>query len=77
LRFAFCGDLGQFHPERSLDDGIVRTVWMSAEEVRASIARHRSPLVLQCMEDYLKGLRYPLDLITTDASIWRNSRLGS
>lgn len=77
LRFAFCGELGLFHPERRLDKGIVRTVWLSADEIRGTIARHRSPLVLQCMEDYLKGRRYPLELITTDASIWRNSGLGS
>ncbi|NDG51010.1 MAG: NUDIX hydrolase, partial [Rhodospirillales bacterium] len=39
--------------------------------VRASTDRHRSPLVVQCMEDYLAGKRYPLALVTTDASIYR------
>ncbi|HET7775719.1 MAG TPA: NUDIX hydrolase, partial [Azospira sp.] len=34
------------------------------EEVRATAERHRSPLILQCIEDYLAGRRYPLDLIT-------------
>lgn len=63
MRFAFCGELGAFHPERRLDDGIVRTVWMTADEIHASTARHRSPVVLQCMEDYWKGTRYPLSLI--------------
>lgn len=63
MRFAFCGELGAFHPERRLDDGIVRTLWMTADEIRASTARHRSPVVLQCMEDYLQGTRYPLSLI--------------
>ena len=63
MRFAFCGELGAFHPERRLDDGIVRTLWMTADEIRASTARHRSPVVLQCMEDYWKGTRYPLSLI--------------
>jgi hypothetical protein len=48
----------------------VRTVWLTADEVRASTARHRSPLVLRCMEDYLRGQRYPLELVHTDASIW-------
>ena len=38
-----------------LDTGIVRTLWMTAGEVRASAARHRSPLVLRCIEDYLAG----------------------
>jgi 8-oxo-dGTP pyrophosphatase MutT (NUDIX family) len=71
LRFAFCGKLGAFERGRRLDYGIVRTLWLSADEVRASADRHRSPLVVQCMEDYLAGKRYPLALLTTDASIYR------
>ena len=71
LRFAFCGKLGAFERGRRLDYGIVRTLWLSADEVRASAERHRSPLVVQCMEDYLAGKRYPLALLTTDASIYR------
>ena len=70
LRFAYCGTLGTFDAARTLDTGIVRTVWLTPEEVRASVARHRSPLVVQCMEDYLRGQRYPLELITTDASVF-------
>ncbi len=69
LRFAFCGELGDFDATRSLDTGIVRTVWMTADEVRASADRHRSPLVLRCMEDYLAGVRYPLALVLTDPSV--------
>jgi len=69
LRIAFCGELGQHHPEQPLDDGIVRTLWMTADEVRASAGRHRSPLVLRCIEDYLAGVRYPLSAIYTDPSI--------
>jgi 8-oxo-dGTP pyrophosphatase MutT (NUDIX family) len=71
VRFAFCGELGVFHAERALDKGIVRTVWLNADEMRQSAARHRSPLVLQCVEDYLLGQRYPLNAITTDASVYR------
>lgn len=69
LRFAFCGELGAFDPERSLDEGIVRTLWMTPEEARASADRHRSPLVLRCIEDHLAGHRYPLELVATDASV--------
>jgi 8-oxo-dGTP pyrophosphatase MutT (NUDIX family) len=71
LRFAFCGELGTFDPDRTLDTGIVRALWMTPDEVRQSAARHRSPLVLQCMEDYLKGQRYPMALINTDPSVCR------
>ena len=69
LRFAFCGTLGELQLGRTLDTGIVRTLWMTPDEMRASSARHRSPLVLRCMEDYLSGQRYPLELIYTDAAI--------
>ena len=69
LRFAFCGELGEAVPGQALDAGIVRTLWLSADEIRASTDRHRSPLLLKCMEDYLAGCRYPLELVTTDASV--------
>ena len=69
LRFAFCGTLGNALPDRTLDAGIVRTVWLTPDEVRASADRHRSPLVLRCIEDHLAGRRYPLDLIHTDPSV--------
>jgi 8-oxo-dGTP pyrophosphatase MutT (NUDIX family) len=66
LRFAFCGELGAFEPGRLLDQGIVRTVWMDVDEIRASRERHRSPVLLRCVEDYLAGARYPLDLLASD-----------
>ncbi len=69
LRFAFCGRLGAHDPARTLDRGIVRTVWMTPQEIRASVDRHRSPLVLQCIEDYLAGQRYPLSVIHTDPGV--------
>jgi 8-oxo-dGTP pyrophosphatase MutT (NUDIX family) len=69
LRFAFCGDLGEAEAGRRLDHGIVRTLWMSPDEIRASAERHRSPLLLRCMEDYLAGRRYPLDLVYTDPQV--------
>ena len=70
LRFAFCGTVGDPDLQRPLDTGIVRTLWLTADEIRQSVARHRSPLVLQCMEDYLAGQRYPLGLVHTDSSVW-------
>ncbi|GAC1389625.1 MAG: NUDIX hydrolase [Variovorax sp.] len=69
LRFAFAGTLGAHEAHRALDDGIVRTLWMTPEEIRASVARHRSPLLLQCVEDHLAGVRYPLALLHTDVSV--------
>jgi phosphatase NudJ len=69
LRFAMGGTLGQLHPDRTLDDGIERVLWLSPEEVRASVERHRSPMVLQCMEDHLRGQRLPLDFLYTHPSV--------
>ncbi|MFY9327255.1 MAG: NUDIX hydrolase [Georgfuchsia sp.] len=63
LRFAFAGTLGEFDPQRKLDTGILRTIWMTPDEIRASQHRHRSPLTLQCVEDHMSGRRFPLDLI--------------
>lgn len=70
LRFAFCGVLGRFDTSRPLDTGIVRTLWLTPGEVRASADRHRSPLVLRCIEDHIAGRRYPLDLVHTDLTIF-------
>lgn len=69
MRFAFAGTLGAHEPGRALDDGIVRTLWMTPEEIRASASRHRSPLLLQGVEDYLAGKRYPLELMQIDPSV--------
>lgn len=69
LRFAFTGELGEEEVGRALDIGIVRTLWMTADELRATAARHRSPLVLRCLEDYLAGVRYPLSAVYSDPSI--------
>ena len=71
LRLAFCGDLGDHVAGQALDEGIVRTVWLTADEIRASAGSHRSPLLLTCLEDYLAGLRYPLSLVTTDDSVYQ------
>jgi len=64
LRFAFVGSVHGHEPQRQLDSGILRAVWLSQEEIHATAERHRSPLVLKCVEDYLAGTRYPLELVT-------------
>ena len=63
LRFAFAGSILAHHPQQALDEGIIRASWMAPEEIGASQAHHRSPLVLRCIEDYLAGKRYPLELL--------------
>ena len=69
LRFAFSGRVGAPDPKRLLDEGIVRTLWMTLDEVRASADRHRSPLVLQCIEDHARGQRFPLSVLYTHPAV--------
>ncbi|MCE5181102.1 MAG: NUDIX hydrolase [Betaproteobacteria bacterium] len=63
LRFTFVGSVRNHEPQRQLDKGILRAVWLSPDEIRASTERHRSPLILRCVEDHLAGKRYPLELV--------------
>jgi NADH pyrophosphatase NudC (nudix superfamily) len=65
LRFAFCGDIDGFEQGRALDTGILGTVWLTPDELRSRAKTQglRSPLVLRCVEDYLAGRRFPLDLL--------------
>ena len=63
LRFAFAGKLGEHDENRPLDSGILRTVWLTPRELAERQEQHRSPLVLRCVEDWLSGRRWPLELI--------------
>ncbi|VVD75436.1 7,8-dihydro-8-oxoguanine-triphosphatase [Pandoraea morbifera] len=63
LRFTFTGALGEFDASRALDEGIVGTLWLTPDEVRAQRARHRSPILERCMDDYLRGVRYDLAIL--------------
>lgn len=63
LRVCFCGSVHGHEPERPLDEGIVRALWLTREELQAQSERLRSPLVLGVVDDYLAGERYPLGLL--------------
>jgi 8-oxo-dGTP pyrophosphatase MutT (NUDIX family) len=69
LRVTFTGNLGADH-QLPLDHGIERVLWMTYEELVVNQARHRSDLVLQCIEDYRRGQRSGLDLLVTQPSIY-------
>lgn len=71
LRLAFGGSVGEPDRSRRLDDGIVRTCWMTVAELHASRPLHRSPHVLGSILDHLAGRRHPLSVITTDPSVYR------
>ncbi|KGK58058.1 8-oxo-dGTP pyrophosphatase MutT (NUDIX family) [Xanthomonas arboricola] len=63
LRFAFAAEPVTHHPERSLDTGVVRALWMTPDELRDATERLRSPLVWEVVADYLAGQRHPLALV--------------
>jgi 8-oxo-dGTP pyrophosphatase MutT (NUDIX family) len=63
LRFAFCGRVDDHHPQQPLDNGIVRALFASHEQLLAQSSRLRSPLVLHCLQDYLLGKRQPLESV--------------
>ncbi len=64
LRFAFCGKHSDHNPEQTLDDGILRALWMTRDELAAKPEQLRSPLVLSCIDDHAAGKRYPLELLS-------------
>ena len=62
LRVAFAGRCVAHDSDRALDDGIERVLWLSRSELVARGARLRSPMVLRAVDDYERGIRYPVDL---------------
>lgn len=64
LRFTFVGQALHHDPSRRLDRGIERALWLTRDEIVARTARLRSPMVLQCIDDYLEGRRYPIELVS-------------
>ena len=63
VRFAFVGEVTGPETGRALDAGILRALWLTPAELSAQAARHRSPLVQRCIQDYLAGRRFPLDVL--------------
>lgn len=61
LRFAFAAKAIAHDSSRALDTGILRALWMTRAELQASQDRHRSPLVMACVDHYLAGRRVPLE----------------
>lgn len=64
LRFAFTGQISDYDSNRPLDTGIIKAEWYTVGQIQKLMHRHRSPLVMQCIQDDLAGKRYPLELLT-------------
>ncbi len=63
LRVAFCGQCHDHDAEQALDDGILRALWLSRDELIAHKEQLRSPMVLTCIDDYIAGKRFPLEML--------------
>ncbi len=61
FRHSFIGRPLGFDDERERDSEIVDTLWMSAEELKACIAEHRSPMVLNDIQRYRNGIHIPIE----------------
>jgi 8-oxo-dGTP pyrophosphatase MutT (NUDIX family) len=65
LRFCFKGKVLGVDASRKLDQEIVALHWLTREQLKASAAT-RSPLVLKCVDDWLAGRNYPLDVLSKE-----------
>ena len=64
IRTCFTGRALHHHPDQPLDHGIERALWLTRDEIAALGPKLRSPMVLRCVDDYLAGRRYPLELFS-------------
>ena len=63
LRFVFAGQVGPTPVRETLDHSVLRALWLAPEELQTESDRLRSPMVLRCVEDYLAGRRFPLEIL--------------
>jgi 8-oxo-dGTP pyrophosphatase MutT (NUDIX family) len=64
LRFCFLGNLEGVDAARGLDQEIVSLEWLTPAELKKRKAEHRSPLVEKCVEDFLAGRSFSLDVLS-------------
>ena len=64
LRFAFLGRFDGVEAGRQLDKEIIAALWLTPAELAARRAEHRSPLVQQCVDDFLAGRSFPLEALS-------------
>lgn len=62
LRVVFCGQCSNHQPGQPLDEGILRTLWLSRQELAERGPQLRSPMVLRAIDDYKAGQRFPVNM---------------
>lgn len=63
LRFCFYASRVSQNSALPLDEGIIQAIWLSKQELLNNQHKCRSPLVIQCINDYLAGQSYPLSAL--------------
>lgn len=69
LRVCFSGTVNNHQAEQALDDGIIGTTWMDMDEIESNKHSLRSPLVLECINDYLAGQTFPIAMIKDTGNV--------
>ena len=62
LRVVFCGNCSDHDADQALDDGILRALWLSRQELEERGPQLRSPMVLRAIDDFRNGSRYPVNM---------------
>jgi len=62
LRVVYTGQIQNHDAKRELDDGILRTLWLSRDELLKRNEQLRSPMVQRAVDDYLAGTRFPVTM---------------
>jgi 8-oxo-dGTP pyrophosphatase MutT (NUDIX family) len=63
MRYSFTGQLIEHDADREIDSDIEQVIWLTYDQLTARQHEMRSPLVMDCINDYLSGQRYPLTLL--------------
>ena len=64
LRFSFAARAISHDPDRPLDTGIRRALWLTRAEIADLGGRLRSPMVLLSIDAWLAGKKLPLDSLS-------------
>lgn len=66
LRFCFVVELTHTTKSQPQDDEIVATHWLTLDQIKERAEQLRSPMVLECIQDYLNGNKINLSLIKSN-----------
>jgi len=66
LRFCFVVHVDEELATKPQDDDITACHWFTLDEIEAKSAQLRSPMVLDCIKDYLSGQRVELPILKSN-----------